>query len=254
MPALARLLLALLLLPVPTLAQSIAVGDIRVDYRLTGELTTPRPTLIVLAGSHADNLNRDFYPPASTLQAAGWLVLSLDLPAHGADARPGEPPTLAAWATRTLIGEDWIGWYTRRLSRVLDYGIAIGAIDPAQIALLGYSRGGFLALHAAARDARIGKVAAIQPVTDLRALSEFSGVPLPLTDPLAIRQLAPAAQVWLSIGWTDTRVSTELAIATTLSMRAGGLPWALQLHPERDGPHTFPPTIYAQAAAWLAGR
>jgi dienelactone hydrolase len=244
-----------LLLPAVAAAQEVTIGGLRVRYALP-VTPCPCPTVITLAGSAEDGMNRDYQPIAATLRAAGWLSLSVDLPAHGADARATESTSpLFAWRQRALAGEAFIDRFTGQLRAVLDYGVSAGAVDPRRIVVVGFSRGGFLALHAAAADARITSVAAIQPVTDLLQLSEWQGVPASVADPLGVRALVPTLvgrRIWLSIGWQDTRVGTQAAIEVVSAARALGAGWTLLLHPERDGAHTVPAWLVPVVVGWLS--
>lgn len=240
---------------------AITIAGVRVLYRYEGARPWPRPTIWTFAGdAEVSMLGRDYSPVADALVSQGWLHLTLDLPGHGRDMRPEESTSLVAWRQRSLAGEDWIGTFAARVRMLLDFGIAGGFIDAHQIAIVGYSRGGFMALHTAARDERITAVAAIQPVTDLLQLAEWrilGGVPPAIADPLGVQELLPklgTRPVWLSIGWNDTRVGTEAAKQAAQGSRAYGAGWSLLLHPERDEPHTFPATVYQEAAIWLAAQ
>ena len=86
-------------------------------------------------------------------------MVSLDLPAHGADQRPGETRPLVAWRTRLDAGENVVRDFTVRLSRLID------TLATDRIALVGTSRGGFMALHGMAADPRVDAVVAFMPVT-----------------------------------------------------------------------------------------
>ena len=257
--------LAVITLASPAYAQAgvaeAIVEDVRFLCSLRVPLTSPRPTIFTFTMGADDGLLADYSPVADALLARGWLSITLDLPAHGRDVRSGENRGgLFAWRQRTLAGEDWIGTFTAKVRAVIDHGVAAGYIDPRQIAIVGYSRGGFMALQTAAADPRITAVAAIQPVTDLLQLQEwqtFGSVPEAIASPLGIRTIVPALAsrpVWFSIGWNDTRVGTKSMNDVVAAGRALEAPWTVMLHPERDGTHTFPATVYDQAALWLAAQ
>jgi dienelactone hydrolase len=186
----------------------------------------PAPTLLIFATAVADMDRNRIYSEAGRLLAKhGWLAVAIDPPCHGADQRPDEPPQLAGWAHRVKAGQDLVGPYTRRCREVLDTLIAEGYTDAGQVATCGTSRGGFCALHFAAFEPRVRAVAAVSPVTNLLALSEFAGV-----TPEQVRSInVPALSdrlagrpIWLSIGNHDPRVSTEDCIAASRALAAAG--------------------------------
>ncbi|HVC95332.1 MAG TPA: prolyl oligopeptidase family serine peptidase, partial [Pirellulales bacterium] len=91
--------------------------------------------------------------------------------------------------------------------------------DPEHVAAYGTSRGGFLAVHFAAADRRVRAVAGVSPVTNLLALSEFSGTNArEKAEQLSLANQASrlaGCAVWVSIGNHDERVSTDDAIDFT---------------------------------------
>jgi dienelactone hydrolase len=185
--------------------------------------------------------------------------VSVDLPCHGQDARPGEKG-LSGWRVRCLAKKDIVADTTSTLKKVLDYLIAEKLTDPERVAALGTSRGGFVAVHFAAADPRVRCVAAFAPVTDLAALSEFRGVgDDPFVQSLSLERQAHALAerpIWLVIGDRDERVGTDRAIqfarrVTTAALEAQRSP-RVELHvlPEPKG-HTTPVGSAERAAAWL---
>ena len=164
------------------------------------------------------------------LHKKGWNVVSLDIPCHGADQRPGEPKELTGWAARTRQNEDIVAPFQRRVNDVIDHLVHTHNADPQHIAVAGTSRGGFMAFHAAAGNPRIRAVAAIAPVTDLLALREFTGQENnPLVQRLALVHAVPVLAdraAWIIIGNADERVDTAKVAAFALALAATG--------PERD--------------------
>jgi len=223
----------------------------------------PAPTLLIFAGSIEQTLDAKFYPLATKLrQERGFLLVTLDLPGHGADRREGEPASIAAWRTRMEKGERVIQDFVAKVPPVLDYLVAEGYADPARIVAAGTSRGGFIAFHVAAADARIKAVVAFAPVTDLLALSEFTG----MQDHAEVRALAAerlAARlagrpIWMCIGNHDTRVDTDRAIHFTrriveCAVAAGTRP-DIELLVQPTAGHQIAPDSHEKAAAWLAER
>jgi dienelactone hydrolase len=192
----------------------------------------------------------------------GYLIVSLDLPGHGDARKPGEPSGLAAWRARLEAGADPVSDFAAQVSAVLDYLIAEGYTDKERVAVSGTSRGGFMAFHVAARDARIRWVVAFAPVTDLIALTEFSGAwnhapsrALALTHLAA--KLAGRAS-WICIGNNDDRVGTDLAIAFSRRLveaaLARGFPPNVELHVPSSQGHPVTPDAHVTAAAWLSAQ
>lgn len=238
----------------PTTATGIAFA------MLPPQDDTPAPTLLLLASTGTHTLMTEPYCRVGRLlHAEGWNIVSLDLPCHGADRRTGEPEELAGWAARTAAGEDIVATFQARVNAVVEHLVAKGMADPARIAAAGTSRGGFMALHAAAGNPRIRAVAAFAPVTDLTALREFTGQSSsPLVRRLAVAQATETLAdrtVWITIGDADTRVDTgkAVALARMLERAAGacGLPPQVALHVVPVPGHVSLAEWHVQAANWL---
>jgi hypothetical protein len=100
----------------------------------------PAPTLLLFAMAGADTLNTEPYCRVGRLlHARGWNVVSLDLPCHGDDRRPGEPPELAGWAVRVGAGEDIVAPFRQRVNDVVEHLVATGIADPSRIACVSVS-------------------------------------------------------------------------------------------------------------------
>jgi pimeloyl-ACP methyl ester carboxylesterase len=180
------------------------------------------PIVVVLAM----DMQRTLYDSATTdtlvprLLSAGYSVMSLDLPCHGADEEPGVPP-LDCWARRIAAGnEDLFLSFCAQLSAVLN---DLGAPNAA---IVGISRGGYVAITCAAYNEHLRDVALEIPVTDLNYLTEFKALPVDekrfRTDQYARCIRGRASMV--RIGKDDTRVGT--ALASAFAHRVGA---ALQL-------------------------
>ena len=237
-----------------------------VAFALLGEKPgAPAPTLFVFAQEMQATLEDGYFNKIGRLLAPrGFLCVSLDIPCHGADARPGEmPDQLTGWATRVRQDGNFVAPFTRRASQVLDYLIAEKYTDPTRVAVVGSSRGGFIALHTAAADERIRAVVAFAPVTHLPVLTEFAGLDqheatlalsaIHLADKLA------GKSVWTAIGNLDKRVGTDdcialtraivLASATKQTDENSAVPVELRVVPTAR--HSIHPTAHDEAAAWL---
>lgn len=152
----------------------------------------------------------------SDLIGAGFSLLALDLPCHGADAT--EPPgkELVCWRKRLESGDrDLFLRYCAGLSAVLDH------LDAKKAYVVGQSRGGYVAATCAAYDQRLTALALIMPVTDLTRLSEFSGY-----DPgpdFRLGQYRPeliTRAILVRIGNDDPRVGTDAATEFARQMGA----------------------------------
>src|SRR5207247_2644543 len=134
--------------------------------------------------------------------------------------------------------------------------------DAKKVAICGTSRGGFMALHFAAVEPRIRCVAAFAPVTDLPALSEFSGMDKHApTMGLDLRRHADklaGRSMWLCIGNADERVGTDQAITFTRKVVAASVaakkPADVELHVMPTIGHRIHVTAHEEAAAWFAAR
>jgi acetyl esterase/lipase len=198
-----------------------------VRFAMLGERPgRPAPVIFQFGGAARDALEIDSFNTIGVILArSGFLSVSVDLPCHGLERRPGEPANaMEGWRTRIDAGDTLMPAFTARASAVLDYLIAQGYADRGRVVAGGSSRGGFSALHLAAAEPRIRLVIAISPLTDLLAIREFKGAKRPeaaraldvmtLTDKLAGRL------VWLCIGHNDVRVGTQHAIDFALKLMA----------------------------------
>jgi pimeloyl-ACP methyl ester carboxylesterase len=155
----------------------------------------------------------------SRLISAGYKLLALDLPCHGADEDPNLPPLnqLTCWRNRIESGDSQI--FTRFCDGLSD---VFDELDVEQVYVVGQSRGGYVAAVCAARDARIRKVVMIAPVTDLQRLSEFAGATVDqATFGLArFFETLKTIEVRVRIGNNDTRVDTASAVAFAQAINA----------------------------------
>jgi len=233
-----------------------------IRFGVWGDLPSkPAPTLIILASTIEDTLGSPYYRQCGNeLNEQGYLLVSVDLPCHGEELRPGEPEGLAGWPVRCKQGDNFVDDNNRRLSAVLDHLISKGFTDTEKIAVCGTSRGGYLALQFAAHDMRVKAVAAFAPVTDLTALREFKGFEEnPLVQSLALVKQADqfaGRPVWIIIGDQDQRVGTEHAIelarAITKVSLANEVNSQVELHviAEPRG-HTVPPGTSKLSSEWF---
>lgn len=210
-----------------------------VEFGLLGEKpAAPVPTVFFFGGPIS--LQRVEILPF--LLEHGYLCASLDAPSHGADLEPGEPRDgLDGWRYRIENKRNFVRKFNDKVSKVLDYLIAEGYTDPERVAVVGGSRGAFLAFHYAASDPRVKSVAGQIPVTELRALSEFKGMENdPLTKSLSVINLAEkfaGCNVLVIIGDNDGRVGTDHAIAFARRVSRVAKDANVELHVVPGGHH-----------------
>jgi dienelactone hydrolase len=224
----------------------------------------PAPTLFIFANSLEDTDKQPIYTEVGRrLGRHGFLYVVVEPPCHGEDTKPKEPKQLAGWRYRLENNEPLIAPFTTRASAVLNHLVKEGYTDDKKVAACGTSRGGFLALHWAAVERRIKAVAAISPLTDLLAITEFKGLEKhEATRALSAENLAPklaGRPIWVSIGNDDQRVSTDAAIALTRKLTAAGA--AARKDPKQVIPvelivaptvgHTAIDHVNELAAAWF---
>lgn len=233
-----------------------------IRFGLSGEKgPKPAPTLFVLATSLEGALtSADFNKVGHLLARDGCLCVSLDLPGHGVDAKSGKPAGLGGWQARLKNGDDLVGAFTKQTSTVLDHLIKEGYTAADRVAVCGTSRGGFMALHWAAAEPRVGCAVGFAPVSDLLVLTEFRGMEKHApTRSLALiehaRKLA-GRPVWVCIGNHDTRVGTDQLIAFTRKVVEASVAEKktalVELHVMTSAGHRIHDTAHEEAAAWIA--
>jgi pimeloyl-ACP methyl ester carboxylesterase len=221
--------------------------------------TQPAPTVFFFGGAIEDSLTRPHYLEAVEALGADVWCVTIDLPCHGRQRRPDEPPSLAGWRYRFERDEDVTADLVRSATAVLNYLVAESHTDPSRVAVLGTSRGGFMAFHFAAADPRVQKIVGFSPVTDLFALSEFAG----LTNNRLARSRSAAnlaeqlrdRRIWLTIGNSDHRVSTQSVFdfveRVIAAAETSGSPPEIELHVQPSNGHAVPAGAYGAAACWL---
>jgi dienelactone hydrolase len=224
----------------------------------------PAPTLFIIGGSInsiVSNKSRFYTAAGDALSTHGWIYVVLDPACEGFALKQGDPSSLGGWAVHCKRGTDFMKLYVESCRDVLEYLIAEGFTDPQRVAVQGISRGGFCALHFAAAEPRIKAVVGISPVTDPLALQEFAGVTPAQVAHISLDQhletLAGRA-VWISIGNTDERVSTDdcigftrRLIATTRKLRPELTLIPVHLTVSTSLGHRAPDDAYPAAAAYL---
>jgi poly(3-hydroxybutyrate) depolymerase len=242
-------------LPKPTIVET---NGLRFGVVRPAAVTRPAPTLIFLSTSLESTFNTTYGGIPRLAHDAGWIVVSLDVPGHGRDIRGDEFDNagMYTWRARLAGGENIVETFTRRLSAVVTLLVASGDADASRVFVGGISRGGFMALHAAAADPRIAAVVALAPVTELDVLMEFIGSADTSRTDVSQQAAALAGRpVWITIGTHDDRVDTaaclRFAEAVASAAARGGKTSRLELHVRQAESHTYPSDAEPQAAAWL---
>jgi len=242
--------------------------DTGMRFGLTGKKSSqPAPTLVILSGTIEDALTGVFEDDSSgvklricdnnTLAQNGFIYVSLDLPCHGLERRDNEMQGLDGWRYRIEHGENFIPEFNARLNKMLDYLIKEGYSDPEKIALLGISRGGFLAMHFISNESRVKCTVAIAPVVDLGTLREFKGLEQnSMVTSIALSNYAgklSGKAILITIGDQDARVDTDKVIAFARSVsQASGKESHIELRvmPEPRGHYSSWEEV-EQSAVWL---
>lgn len=202
--------------PLPKPAVKVLQTSGKIPFAILGDKPpSPAPTLFVFGADMRNSLlNDDVNRLGHLLSTRGYLCVSLDIPCHGTDTRPGEKSgDLAEWKNRVINGENIAAQFASQVSQVLDYLIAEKYTDPSEVAVSGTSRGGFAAFHCAAADERFKQVVAFAPVTHLAALAEFAGAEdhelVKALNPIHVAPRLVGRPIWIVIGNDDQRVSTN---------------------------------------------
>lgn len=169
------------------------------------------PCVIYLALSAKETLLIDpFNQPAAYLHPHPLRVFSVDLPFHGESLPATEG--MKRWAEEYVKGNDLLSEFLDKLESSLN--TLFTHINPSQVAIMGLSRGGFIASHIAARIERITKIALYAPLTYLPGCLEFADLKeSPLVEHLNLSPLTPLLahkKIKVLIGNRDLRVSTDL--------------------------------------------
>jgi pimeloyl-ACP methyl ester carboxylesterase len=177
------------------------------------------------------------------LLAYGIATLAIDLPMHG--AREGGSKEFSLGNPLQLIGAWRLALSEVRHS--LDYLTKLAAVDSQRLALVGYSLGAYLAVVAAADDARVRAIV-LASGGDLPDQTPFETLVRAAVDPLrAVRKLA--ARPLLMINGRFDR--TIKAAQAERLYEAAGEPKQIHWY---NGGHWPPQPPIDFGAEWLAGR
>ncbi len=169
------------------------------------------PCIIYLALSAEESLSKTpFNQPVNFFLSHSVRVFSVDLPFHGNDLLATEG--MKKWADEFSTGNNILASFLNDLETSLK--LLFKAIAPSKIAIMGLSRGGFLASHIAARMPEISSLLCYAPLTQISQCLEFTH----LKDSSLIQSLNISAltadlyqkKIKVYIGNRDLRVGTDL--------------------------------------------
>lgn len=225
----------------------------------------PLPSFFYFALSGPDSLCLDpFNQPVQFLLGLGKMIriFSMTLPGHEANLPPEN--AIQLWAEDMSRGINPIGSFLDSVSTAVDFAIRERFVDPEKMGVGGLSRGGFIASHVAARDARFRFLLGFAPLTRLSLLKEFSTMQEhPLVSNLDAVNLSASLADRHSkfyIGNYDTRVGTRdcfdfvmslVEAANARKIRTPQVECVITPSIGRDG-HGTSPEAFQQGALWMA--
>lgn len=172
------------------------------------------PSVFYFALSARESLELDPYnQPAVFLAEKGIRVFSLNLPAHGPNLNAID--AIGVWAEEYAHGRDPLTPFLQQFERSFAKLFEKRLLFKEKVGLMGLSRGGFLALHAAAKMPDIRTACCFAPLTSLSYAKEFEALSSdPKVGAMDAHLLAPLLYdkpIRIYIGNRDVRVSTTLS-------------------------------------------
>ena len=223
----------------------------------------PLPSFFYFSLSGTDSLCVDpFNQPVQFLQGKMIRVFSMTLPGHENDLPATE--AIKVWADDFSHKKDPIEQFLGAFATALAFAIDKKFVDPNKMAIGGLSRGGFIALHAAARDARLKFVLAFAPITKLHQAREFAALhDDPRVQALDAGHLGHALmhhQLRFYIGNHDSVVNTRSCFDCAMSIVDSAVNHQVRspkveffLYPSiGHRGHGTPPEVFRQGADWIA--
>lgn len=223
----------------------------------------PLPAFFYFSLSGEDSLCLDpFNQPVQFLQGQMIRVFSMTLPGHECNL----PATQAMkiWADDYARKMDPIDQFLESFAKAMEFAIHEKFVDPNKIAIGGLSRGGFIALHAAARDERLKFVLAFAPITELHKVKEFAHLhddpKVCSLDLIHVSSKLINQHLRIYIGNCDTLVDTRSSFnfamsivdhAHTHHIRSPKVEYFLHPSIGHRG-HGTPPEVFRQGADWIS--
>ncbi len=225
----------------------------------------PLPALFYFALSEQESLNLDPYnQPALHLRSSDLRIFSFTLPDHGPDLNPVE--AIGKWAERFAKGEDPLTPFFEKSARSIEKLIAQNLVVKERIALMGLSRGGFVAGHIATFLPFVSAYLAFAPLTKLSEAKEFASLKnREQIKRFDLEHLVPRLAhipTRFYIGNRDLRVSTRncfhlIDLLANESFNQGNRspPIELIISPSIGQlGHGTPKEIFHAGAEWVAGK
>ena len=182
-----------------------------------------RPMLLLFLSADRQSSMPDgrYGSPGRLFLEQGHRVVSFDLPAHG-ERVDKHGSSIAGLAALVAAGKKPFDVLVADGRAVIDECLRRGLAEKGGVVVAGVSRGGYCALRLAAADERISAVAALAPVTDWRAVTEFAAIKdRPETAALTLAHFAPqlaGRRVYVAIGNYDLRVGTDACTRFVLAL------------------------------------
>ena len=182
------------------------------------------PAVFYFALSSQESLEIDPYnQPAIPLIAHGVRLFSFNLPAHGPNLNAID--AIQVWAEEFKQGRDLLSPFFDQVAVAIEALVDKGLIVREKIGAMGLSRGGFVAMHIAARCPLIRYLVAFAPMVDLKFAKEFANVDPNAVSALDLKNQIPSLAglpIKFFLGNHDNRVGTHLSfdLIAQLSNRA----------------------------------
>ncbi|CRX39142.1 alpha/beta fold hydrolase [Estrella lausannensis] len=170
------------------------------------------PVVVYFALSAESSLTLDpFNQPVLELAENKVRCLSFTLPHHLRGDNPQD--AMHKWAESLLQNPHFLDNYVQAVIRDLEYLEREGVLNLNKTALMGLSRGGYIALRVAAELSEIGATLAFAPLTGFPQLAEFQErFPSALMQAQSLTNFIPklaGKTIKILIGNRDTRVGTR---------------------------------------------
>lgn len=172
----------------------------------------PLPTVIYFALSAKESLRTDpFNQMVAFLEKYPMRIFSVDLPYHGEGLAATD--AMKAWAEEILAGNDPLTPFLEKTAESLQFLLDQGHILEESVAVVGLSRGAFVATDIAGRLPWIKNILGFAPLTKLSYAKEFhSLLPNEIVSSLDLSFQIPQLihkTMRFYISNRDTRVSTK---------------------------------------------
>ncbi len=217
----------------------------------------PLPAIFYFSLSAHDSLHLNPYnQPAVLLNSPALRIFSITLPGHDI-----LPPTeaLRVWADEIHHGRDVIKTFVQEIAAYIHHLIQHHVIDQSKIAMMGLSRGAFIAAHAAAVLPQVRSVLGFAPLTRLGALKEFQELDTQRWDLSQLTEKLYDRTLRFYIGNRDTRVGTESCFQfitklseTAFQNKISSSPIELIIGPSvGHRGHGTSPEVFKHGTSWL---